>query len=1817
MFYQPQDFAYASSKPRGWGTGWTEAITAITNRATYTVEDNVPSCGTDYFVRVREGESDYEWVQFCATVTTNGTEGTKDDSMRMELVTNHTWRCHYYVPTNAIGETLAFHFQGKQLYKESEESFAYLARTNTWYSDLEGGVPYLPYTSVVKPEFTREATIRLDSGAGAGTHLLIDFNDELNSFSVSHATYQDFNKWTDALVGFRGNADYNEENPTNGAAASGVSDTKRTYLADLQLWELTSYTNSLWYERFEGVETDDTLYPYDVHQSVTATPNGWNAENGAFVRGQRGVYRDAKSKAWKSLAWQMDGGGKGSISLVKKAVTGVETVKFGARVSQQPSFDAFSTYLDGTSCTNYAISAQITMSRQYLANSKNSPLDISPCEPSVSLVGYDRGSKGCYELRITRTDEAKLTMQFYKWTQVNGAMVAQKLGSPLDVTNNLLVPGSSSGSDLNNNWTTAMFSLYTQTVGGQPQVILDGWLSKAKNTDLVTKDVSNLKANHVTFTDTNPGALTKGTYGVGSCDCQAAFGLIWYHTFANDTYNKTAALNGVVQTGKSQTSYFANDWDLMYDRWRQLGKLPGSSTWESAAWTDTGLAAVIPSNQVVRLYVAEASGSSQKNWVPVEGCEQTVASFSTNTITFKAYTTDDAYVQVRTGSAEADVTVSGLEVKAWTAPDRGDQFYSWADEWSFTSTSVEPGRQVGTNATPHLAVLQPARGYLGTDALVHPMGVRSPFLDNGMSLLSFDYENADANCVLWLQVCTNCTDASLADGYTQMSPVDARPGWVTKCVWRFGNGVNSPNTPIATNWVTATKENLKAGSLSYYQSARAPAKGLMRVVVAADVLAKAIASQGPSCDVDYGRITINRAYCYDEPALDMRSWWGWNLHTEGWNTADKSYAYLTDSPNGLSAMLNFSADKNENLQKQANGIALGGENLAEYKKENPFIQCPPLTNGIGSVTFRARAFTNDTAETSHAWLTLYGSSEPDAYQPRDTNMWVKLAEYEITNRTYRTFSWKTTQDSTQIQAVRLEVTGARHGRRQTCKAEDGIGDWEKVLSKRLPIQRVCVDEFSASEPIVPRLVFRDVRPFRSVQLREMAYVAVSNVTSANEQPITGESWGLQATVEPQQMSDELDADSMRVFAAFYRSAGPWGFAQWSNLVKRVELPRMGDTFVFRSHMSRPETIQSPVDSWDTVQFMVWAEYKDHSGVDHVHWLESSEWAPPVWYYGIDNLNKTYGANLPERFSAYSIFDSISPKRAWVNEVSYRNTETLATDDDTKNQFLELAVPQHADIRNWSIEVTDIGFSNVVLAVFGTDNAQTTIKDGTRQGVDCTNSYTFLALHSPRTTDAAIKAGCSGAWRAYQNGYTSIDAGGTLRMNEPYGIALVRPTGIIEHQVVVEGANEFEDNPKWDALAYYYSGTNFLAKLMERQPNSQWYFVGRDQAEGTLGVFRSHGEDIMCWTNRMVSTPGELNRTKEGAKQDIDPEWYLRPNGTNVWVYAFVNSPHIEQVIADVTNRTSQVIVLSKGQATNIVYNVDPWYAIGSCTTNGAEVAGARGQGAAPTHRYVLDLGKVEENMTVNVGDQASHVVTNAGIAMSDPYYPAVMDWLSRTSSSDSTIHLAEHWPTQTEPKNPWMLNIKDMYWLDIDPSQPGWVVVAGMGGSTGEPKPGDPVCQPKLVIDPVFGEPATNVLVTVTMMITNKTKDASLPYYGTKGAHAPDHLQGLAAGSSSYNYATDPNNWTSCTFKVTGAVQKPGYTDVYLPLRWFVFGPGSFGADFKATIEIPDPFLPWNAGLNYGWPVYRGVYPIFYRFRLDGNGPGMRSAELLKPDSTY
>jgi len=138
QYYLVRD--YANDSAVGFGADWTEKITAVTNRATYRASDSVPSGGTDYFVRIREGESNIEWVELQGTLTvTNKVAGSNEvvrlltengTVPRMTLVGDHSWRYHYQIPTNAVGGKLSFKLVAKEYYTNATDATTWLIRTN-------------------------------------------------------------------------------------------------------------------------------------------------------------------------------------------------------------------------------------------------------------------------------------------------------------------------------------------------------------------------------------------------------------------------------------------------------------------------------------------------------------------------------------------------------------------------------------------------------------------------------------------------------------------------------------------------------------------------------------------------------------------------------------------------------------------------------------------------------------------------------------------------------------------------------------------------------------------------------------------------------------------------------------------------------------------------------------------------------------------------------------------------------------------------------------------------------------------------------------------------------------------------------------------------------------------------------------------------------------------------------------------------------------------------------------------------------------------------------------------------------------------------------------------------------------------------------------------------------------------------------------------------------------------------------------------------------------------------------------------------------
>jgi len=1066
-----------------------------------------------------------------------------------------------------------------------------------------------------------------------------------------------------------------------------------------------------------------------------------------------------------------------------------------------------------------------------------------------------------------------------------------------------------------------------------------------------------------------------------------------------------------------------------------------------------------------------------------------------------------------------------------------------------------------------LCTIQPRR-----TRTTEPSGIRSPYLHNGLGMFTFAYSFADRNANLLLQIATNTPVTGLRSATMDLATTAESGPWTTLTNISFA---------------TCTDEELVQGVKTFYLNLRAPAKGVIRLISDPAVVAAAATN-----DMSYGKVTITKAICYDEPPWDPRSWFGCNLWMNGWYEEKPGRrAFLYDSLYGLSCAINWSGLEEDNKPDPAKGVPgfAPTELETQYDHDDPYVQSPALANGVGQVQFRARMF--DPQQSGDSVVTLYGSPNPSG-RSSDGVKWDAITNFTVTCPTYQTFVWKTLSDSG-YKAIRLSVKGAAKGR-----SEAGV--------VQPPAQRLMIDEVSVSEAVEPRVAFQQAYAFRS-NLQNVTNV-IADITSPDEQPITGESFGVQVQIVPQQLAEEMDAKSVRVFLHYYTgSKSNWGYETWKDLegaVLNAELDCVDRTnLIFRSTYNHPESVIPPIEKGGTVvQYWLTCTFNDAETNAHVQAISSKDWSNPAWYWPVD-LNKEYGQNY-QNFCPYTLIDSVSPRRAWINEVNVFDGYVDYVNMGKTNQFLEIAAPAGADLTGWYVQVARGNYtypSFGVLTMLGYNGVK---PSATR---NMTNHYSFVVLQSEMTKNAKRFADTDGEWdsKVYDADENEIVSNqGMLTESYPWAFQLVRPSGVIEHQIVFAGTNYGYRTPEM-----------FVDYLRDASEGSGWIMSGWDGDAGALGVRKSHGEygeypndkALDCWKNGLALSPGRIN-----PGQEIDPNYYLQPNGTNLWIYAMVTGRHVWQLFGDgEPTQETRIIVLPKGHSTNLVYNVDGWNQISSFTVNDVEqpaMIGAKGQ------KIVYPVTDLQESVTVKVDDAPEDGLSKFGLTKDNRYTDAVLDWLRRKwpMGTSEDIHLAEVWPMVYIPSLVTNLTLTEMYILDIPACEKDWVLVAGMGGME---KGGKPTITYTNYTD-AAGNKCSNVCMTAFMMITNKTTDTTSPNYGY--AEPPRTLQGLAPGSSSAASGTWSGSWTSATFKVTGALQNGKVNGKFMPLRWYYFGPNSFrpkGAEgaFTADLMVVDPFSTSSPAYNYGWHDYRDTGTmIFYRWRFDGDGPGINTAELLE-----
>jgi hypothetical protein len=1740
-----------------------------------------PSGGTNWFVRVREGASQYDRVVLSVDDRTGGT--LRREEIPMDLIGDHQWR-GFVTVTNKTERNLSFYITGVNPQTDGDTEFDSSGERNVEFRamiplvDITAG----PYSGTMGAVGQSDVPSRDDSGrlhylTNVASYVEFQFNDSTRALSVSHADYQDFNEWfssrweNDASLKFYSSA--HETNSTTVAtkrypakAADGSAPSV------IEGFEVTPRTKAAWSEDFQ-ISAAQTLagYPMNIPfpNGSARTPKGWLAEDGMWVAQKWGMTNST------DFALQMEGRGDGSVTFnLADLPNGLDTISFNARLAQFSEFSDIATSWENFMGRNYTIAAQACFD-------EDSKFSNFSGEASVSLFTGYVPSTCAYEYRITiynvdaswkegnnTVNRACCRHAIYKWYVENGAYVAKPLVEFLGTFGEK----DSWWWDANNKTRSDMVKELPLGKNGTQYSGMYMSFSNEANRVIITAGVSAGSGNKANgdnkFTyqdkdfiqigciDTNP-SKTFGSFGVLMKNCPGR--VLYPRVYEGKTVaiptDATDAGGGKRWKGKVALLTDTTSFEPQRAHFDYWGLTPGrvQKTDVNAIW---GLEACTNSTQTVR--VSTMPVGSTDNWTELTNV--TVSAFSDSLEhTISLQSREQRYVRFSSGGTaddvRTDIVIDNITMTQWCGQSgsvtNASTSYGYADDFyymgAWISNRVE--KSGNKNVTKKVAVLAPRRAEKATS----PVGIRSPYIE-GFGALAFEFADAGADAAIQVQRWTG----SLSYLYARNTDAANADGW----------------EPV-TNYTFTAGES---GTRTVYTGIRAPSNGVFRIVIPQNKVAEAVAH--PEYDPNWAAVTIRNIWCYDEPAFDAHSWWGWNFLTTGWRDGvGNKYAALDDSVEGAVGVLNNTIVKESLVTGDAD----------DYKLNSPFIQSPTFGDRhVGEISFRARAYYPGTP----SYVTVWGAKSGDLQK---AGSWKAVTNIVVDSRGYVRHTVKCA-DEDGFAAIRLGVSGVT-----------GIEEEYAMKGADLAVLpatavRAIVDEIVLRERVKPEVGFRlgYVRPFRNGLENR---TAVPDIASRDQQPLLGEQFGFQAEVEVTGLADEVDlGHTPEVYLSIYPKSEPWGYANWKDAagaILDIRLEPADETnLVFRSMSTTPSSFTGPYEAdlnlgYGIVQYYLTLKYWDKGGDAHTTSIDSKQWQIPSWYQGFEDPNAATDA----KFSPFTVLDSVSPGRAWFNEINFSDENGSGA-----NQFVEVCFPAGHDMTGWRIYRYDVWGKQNLLASLGLTTGVPATKDAT--GGD--PNFAFLAL-----TDSSLPV--AGADAYWNRDISSCDG-----LGSSYGFQLVRPSGIIEHQVVVEG--NLGSSP-WGKNK---AGTNVVAQLEERVGGT-WSFVGVDTnaAIKSTGVFRNAGVSPEDWNDVMDMTPGMMN-----CPGQIPQDWFLPPSGTNVWL-TLSTTGGLVWIFDGEELATSKTLIVPFNTETNLVFETAPWHQLGSLVrdaTNDVAAAAVRSAGIGGTNVWTYAFKETARNSATLQATAApdADVLVRGELDPADPYTPAVMNWLLGGTANGEPFEGTEistncfFYDGLTTSAKRSYLSLKERYWFDIDPTSDAWDVLGGFGEFFGTTAPVAGEVRRHPDVTGFWPAPVTNRVYTFSMMITNRNVAAK--------TRPPNRLQGLGGEKSD---VVGARNWTSETFKVTmSLIKRPediseDSQDVslrYMPIAAFVFDGGSFGAPdgpnpYAARIEVMDPMSSGSPAYTYNWWLYpNSTYGYSWDLK---HGMFLKAPDMLKSTNTW
>ncbi len=639
-------------------------------------------------------------------------------------------------------------------------------------------------------------------------------------------------------------------------------------------------------------------------------------------------------------------------------------------------------------------------------------------------------------------------------------------------------------------------------------------------------------------------------------------------------------------------------------------------------------------------------------------------------------------------------------------------------------------------------------------------------------------------------------------------------------------------------------------------------------------------------------VELNNVVVWDEPFVDENSWRSYNSKI---SAADPMRLLLDESKGCF-----------------LNNDEVDEANPSPQDRDFPNLQSPVLVNGLGVLTFQARAYDAGEPATVDVWASTNGW-----LLPRDN--WVKVKTFEnIDHEFYKTYTYEPV-DGSNYDSLRLETT---------------IGGESK---------RVCLEEVAISEPVYPGFDIINVKLLMKNRLNEFDF-------KRRPQPMTYEDVHVEAFVSNKQLSPT----NIVLFVDYYIGDSVWGADNWSGFkVTRRMYAVAGEDDLYRTsdtdngYLNIPPSLVGSIPGQEDgtiVQYRVRAQYEDDEGM----YLEEYQevFVNPPWYYP---LNKNEERS-DEGWSPYYIVYGVPLGTVYINEINVgdvrydNNYNTLH--GIWEHAYIEIAMPFWLDLGGWSIEL--VKGSNYETAY------TIQIPQGLPSQTSVTNGYAFFVI-----ADAISPSVYTPVLPKVDYAYPGLSAGMPPRI-KPGGYRLRRPEGMYEQVIAT-------DDALWNGAGSSYNGQLWA----DSDPDGLFAYIGEEYNEGSLSRVDTNAASIYAGdstNNWFYPLFPEWGPDHPDFAKNYTPGM---PNGLQFLLNgnelfpgvsnALINSS-LTQLRGTQNGRRVQnySLKLPVGATSNVVYEIDEWYRMVSLTANSVEVLPS---GSEVTN-YTYDVNEIESDVNL-------------------------------------------------------------------------------------------------------------------------------------------------------------------------------------------------------------------------------------------------------------